>query len=160
MAQPKDGEKAPSFAAADETGKTWKLSELKGKPIVLYFYPKDDTPGCTTEACAFRDNLNALTRVGAQVLGVSRDDAKSHQKFKQKHNLNFPLLVDDGKLSEAYGTWVEKNMYGRTYMGMQRSTFLIDGEGRVARVWPKVKPDGHAEEVLAAIKELKLAARA
>lgn len=149
---PKKGGRAPAFAAKDETGKTWRLSELKGTTVVLYFYPRDDTPGCTKEACSFRDNLGVLQKLGVVVLGVSRDDAGSHQKFKAKFGLNFPLLVDDGKISGAYGTWVEKNMYGRTYMGMQRSTFIITPDGTIAKVWEKVKPEGHALEVYEALK--------
>lgn len=160
MALPEVGQKAPTFAAKDETGKTWKLSELQGQPVVLYFYPQDDTPGCVKEACGFRDANAALKNLGVAVLGVSRDDAVSHQKFKAKYNLNFPLLVDPGPISEAYGTWVEKNLYGRKYMGMQRSTFLIDPSGRVAQVWPKVKAEGHADEVLEAIKEWVATAKA
>lgn len=154
MTLPQEGTKAPAFSAADETGKKWTLAELKGKIVVLYFYPKDDTPGCTKEACGFRDTVANLEKKGAVVLGVSRDDAKSHEKFKAKYQLNFPLLIDTGPLSAAYGTWVEKNMYGRKYMGMQRSTFLIDPTGNLAKVWPKVSPEGHAQEVQAAIKEL------
>jgi thioredoxin-dependent peroxiredoxin len=155
MTLPEVGAKAPELNALDETGKKWKLADVKGKPVVLYFYPKDDTPGCTTEACGFRDSSAALKKAGAIVLGVSRDDAKSHQKFKAKFSLDFPLLVDEGPITEAYGTWVEKNMYGRKYMGIQRATFLIGPDGRIANVWPKVKPEGHAQEVLEAIKTLK-----
>lgn len=155
-----EGAKAPPFSAKDERGKTWKLADLKGRPVVLYFYPTDDTPGCTKEACGFRDASKELSHLGLVVLGVSRQDEASHSKFKSKYNLNFPLLVDtDGKVSEAYGTWTEKSMYGRTYMGMQRATFLIDGAGRLAKVWPKVTPAGHAEEVLEAARALKESAR-
>lgn len=152
MALPSEGEKAPTFLAQDETGKTWKLADLTGKHVVLWFYPKDDTPGCTKEACGFRDAIGTITKAGAVVLGVSRDNAKSHQKFKEKFNLNFPLLVDDGSISDAYGTWVEKNMYGRKYMGMQRATFLIGPDGKLAKVWPKVSPEEHADQVLEALK--------
>lgn len=157
MSMPAEGAKAPSFNAQDETGKTHKLSDYKGKTVVLYFYPKDDTAGCTKEACGFRDHHSNITKKGAVVLGVSRDDAKSHLKFKAKYNLNFPLLVDDGSISDAYGTSVEKSMYGRTYMGMQRATFLIGPDGKIAKVWPKVKPDEHAQEVEEAL--LAVAAR-
>ena len=160
MPFPKEGEKAPAFNAKDETGKTHKLSDYKGRPAVLYFYPTDDTPGCTKEACSFRDHMGPLAKLGATVLGVSRQDAVSHQKFKAKYNLNFPLLIDDGSLSEAYGTWVEKNMYGRKYMGMQRSTFLIGPDGTLAKVWEKVKPEGHGEEVQEALKALSAATKA
>lgn len=155
MAMPTEGQKAPPFAAKDETGKAWKLAELKGRPVVLYFYPTDDTPGCTKEACGFRDANKDLQKIGAVVLGVSRQDAASHQKFKAKYHLNFPLLVDtDGKVSDAYGTWTQKSMYGRTYMGMQRATFLIGADARIAKVWPKVKPDAHAAEVMEALRTL------
>jgi len=161
MTLPSEGQKAPSFTAKDETGKTWKLADLKGKPVVLFFYPADDTPGCTKEACGFRDASADLKRFGAVVLGVSREDEKSHAKFIQKYKLNFPLLVDvDGKVSDAYGTWVEKNMYGRKYMGMQRATFLIAPDGTIAKVWPKVKPDEHAADVLGALKEWKATLKA
>ncbi len=147
MAMPEEGAKAPAFNAKDETGKTHKLSDYKGKTVVLYFYAKDDTTGCTKEACSFRDNHSSLVKKGAVVLGVSRDDAKSHQKFKAKYDLNFPLLVDDGSISDAYGTWVEKSMYGRTYMGMARATFLIGPDGKIAKAWPKVKPEDVVEQV-------------
>ncbi|MBI2077064.1 MAG: peroxiredoxin [Euryarchaeota archaeon] len=149
---PQEGKKAPSFTAKDETGKTHRLSDYKGKAVVLYFYPTDDTPGCTKEACSFRDQMGPLEKSGATVLGVSRQNAVSHQKFKEKYGLNFPLLVDEGPLSESYGTWVEKNMYGRKYMGMQRSTFLIAPDQTIAKVWEKVKPEGHAAEVVSALK--------
>lgn len=153
MTMPQEGSKAPAFSAPDETGKLWKLSDLKGRPVVLYFYPNDDTPGCTKEACGFRDASKELAKTGAVLLGVSRNDAKSHQKFKEKYSLDFPLLVDDGKISDAYGTWVEKNMYGRTYMGMQRATFLIAPDGTIAKAYPKVKPEEHAAEVVEALQE-------
>lgn len=152
MAMPQEGDKAPAFTAQDDAGKTHKLSDYKGKNVVLYFYPKDDTSGCTKEACGFRDNMGVIQKQGAVVLGVSRDDAKSHQKFKEKFELNFPLLVDEGAITDAYGTWVEKNMYGRKYMGIQRATFLIGPDGKIRKAWPKVHPEGHAAEVLAALK--------
>lgn len=161
MALPEEGSKAPAFTAKDENGKTWKLTELKGKPVVLFFYPKDDTPGCIKEACGLRDEMAALKRFGAVVLGVSRDDASSHQKFIAKYNLNMPLLVDtDGKISDAYGTWVEKNLYGRTYMGLQRATFLIAPDGKIAKVWPKVKPEEHTAQVLEALAHLSTSLKA
>ena len=153
--EPLPGTPAPPFAAKDESGRTWKLSDLQGKPVVLYFYPKDDTPGCTKEACGFRDRMGDVRRHGAVVLGVSRDDAASHKRFKAKFQLDFPLLVDDGSISDAYGTWGEKSMYGRKFMGMKRATFLIGPDGKIVRSWPKVKVDGHVDEVLAALKELK-----
>jgi peroxiredoxin Q/BCP len=146
------GEKAPDFTLPADDGRRVSLKELRGKKVVLYFYPKDDTPGCTAEACSFRDNLGRVTAKGAVVLGVSRDSAASHGKFRDKYHLNFPLLSDDGgKVTEAYGVWKKKNLYGREFMGIERTTFLIDEEGKVARVWPRVKVDGHTDEVLAAL---------
>ena len=150
-----EGAKAPAFTATADDGKKVKLSEFKGKPVVLYFYPKDDTPGCTKEACAFRDRKDELTKLGAVVLGVSPDDVASHVKFREKYSLNFPLLADpDHSLAETYGAWREKNMYGKKSMGVQRSTYLIDGAGVVARVWKRVQVEGHDEQVLAALREL------
>jgi thioredoxin-dependent peroxiredoxin len=147
--------KAPDFTLFADDDSKLKLSSLRGKPVVLYFYPRDMTPGCTREACAFRDRKGQLGRLGATVLGVSTDDVASHQKFRDKHKLNFPLLADpDHKVAEKYGAWREKNLYGKKSMGIQRSTYLIDAEGKVAKVWKKVNVDGHDEEVLAAIKEL------
>jgi thioredoxin-dependent peroxiredoxin len=149
------GAKAPAFTLVSDSGKKVKLSEFKGKPIVLYFYPKDDTPGCTKEACAFRDASSALTKLGAVVLGVSPDDEASHAKFRDKFTLNFPLLSDpDHEMAEAYGAWREKNMYGKKSMGIQRSTYIIDTKGKIAKVWKKVSVDGHDGEVLAALQEL------
>ncbi len=149
------GKKAPDFTLPSDDGGKIKLSALKGQPVVLYFYPRDDTPGCTREACAFRDQKAALTKLGAKVLGVSADTLESHGKFRAKFDLNFPLLADvDHKVAEKYGAWREKNMYGKISMGIQRSTYLIDAEGKVARVWKKVNVDGHDEDVIAAIKEL------
>lgn len=150
------GSKAPDFTLLDDTGKKVKLSQFRGQPIVLYFYPKDNTPGCTRQACAFRDRKSDLGRHDAVVLGVSPDDDASHAKFRGKFELNFPLLCDpDHKVAEKYGAWREKNMYGKISMGIQRSTFLIDGDGKVARVWKKVRVDGHDEQVLEALRELK-----
>jgi peroxiredoxin Q/BCP len=150
-----DGDKAPDFTLPADGGDTLRLSALKGKPVVLYFYPKDDTSGCTAEACAFRDQLPDFSKAKATVLGVSRDSVASHDKFKKKYGLTFPLLADeDGKVTEAYGTWVEKSMYGRKYMGIDRATFLIDGKGIIRGVWRKVKVPGHAEEVLEAAQAL------
>ncbi|MCA9012382.1 MAG: thioredoxin-dependent thiol peroxidase [Planctomycetaceae bacterium] len=147
--------KAPAFSLKATDGTTVKLSELKGKIVVLYFYPKDDTPGCTKEACAFRDRISEIRDLGAIVLGVSPDDAASHKKFTDKFKLNFPLLVDEGhKLAEKYGAWREKNMYGKVSMGIQRSTFLIDAGGAVAKVWKKVSVDGHDQQVIDAIQTL------
>lgn len=150
-----EGEKAPDFTLAADDGKKIKLSQLKGQPVVVYFYPRDDTPGCTREACAFRDRRRELEKLGAVVLGISPDDAKSHAKFRDKFELNFPLLCDvDHKVAEKYGAWREKNMYGKVSMGIQRSTFLIDRTGKVAKVWRKVNVDGHDEQVLEALKAL------
>ncbi|MBI1320073.1 MAG: thioredoxin-dependent thiol peroxidase [Candidatus Hydrogenedens sp.] len=152
---PAEGRKAPAFSALDGEGAKVSLSVLKGKPVVLYFYPKDDTPGCTVEAKGFRDQAKAFAKLGVTVLGVSPDDAAAHCKFTKKHGLNFPLLCDvDHTIAEKYGVWVEKSMYGKKYMGVQRATFLIGADGKVAKAWPKVKPEGHAEEVLAAAAEL------
>jgi peroxiredoxin Q/BCP len=149
------GDKAPDFSMPTDGGGTVSLSDLKGKKVVLYFYPKDDTPGCTKEACAFRDALPDFSGVDAVVIGVSRDPVKSHDKFKAKYELNFPIASDeDGKASDAYGTWVEKSMYGKKYMGMERATFVIDGQGIVRNVWRKVKVDGHAAEVLKAVQAI------
>jgi len=147
--------KAPVFSLKSTDGSTVKLADLKGKPVVLYFYPKDDTPGCTKQACAFRDRQSELTELGAVVLGVSADDVASHKKFSDKFTLNFPLLADiDHKIAEKYGAWREKNMYGKVSMGIQRSTFLIDAQGAVVKVWKKVSVDGHDEQVIEALKAL------
>lgn len=147
------GDKAPDFTMPADGGRTVSLKNLKGKKVILYFYPKDDTPGCTKEACGFRDSLPDFSKVNAEVIGVSRDTVARHDKFKAKHELPFTLASDeDGKVCEAYGTWVEKNMYGRRTMGIERSTFLIDERGVVRQVWRKVKVDGHVDEVLNAVK--------
>jgi len=149
------GNKAPAFTLTADDGTKVRLSELKGSPVVLYFYPKDDTPGCTREACAFRDQQAALKKLGAKVFGISPDDVASHEKFRDKYDLNFPLLADPGhKVAEKYGAWREKNMYGKKKMGIQRSTYLIDATGKVAKLWKSVKVDGHDEHVLKAIAEL------
>jgi peroxiredoxin Q/BCP len=149
------GRKAPAFTLPADDGSTVSLKDLRGRPVVLYFYPKDDTSGCTTEACEFRDSWKAVEQAGAVVLGVSPDGVSSHQKFRAKYQLPFPLLADpDHTVAEAYGAWGEKSMYGRKYFGILRTTFLIDGEGKVARIFEKVKPKGHAAEVLAALEQL------
>jgi peroxiredoxin Q/BCP len=149
------GDKAPDFTLPADGGGKVSLKDLKGKTVILYFYPKDDTSGCTAEACAFRDQLPDFSKSKATVLGVSRDSVASHDKFKKKYGLTFPLLSDEeGKVTEAYGTWVEKSMYGRKYMGIDRSTFLIDPKGVIRGIWRKVKVPGHAEEVLKAAKAL------
>jgi peroxiredoxin Q/BCP len=149
------GQPAPAFTLPADDGTKLRLSDLKGQPVVLYFYPRDDTPGCTREACAFRDQQEELTKLGAVVLGVSADSITSHGKFRDKYRLNFPLLADvDHRVAEKYGAWREKNMYGKKSMGIQRSTFLIGPDGKVAKVWKQVKVDGHDEQVLAALREL------
>jgi peroxiredoxin Q/BCP len=150
-----EGKKAPDFTAATDGGGKLKLSDLRGKPVVLYFYPKDDTSGCTAEACGFRDQAAAFKKLKAQVIGISKDSVASHDKFKKKYDLNFPLVSDaDGKICEKYGTWIEKSMYGRKYMGIERATFLIDKAGVVAKAWHKVKVPGHVAEVADALKSL------
>jgi peroxiredoxin Q/BCP len=149
------GANAPAFNLKSDSGKSVKLSDFKGKPVVLYFYPKDDTPGCTREACAFRDLKSEMEAAGAVVLGVSPDSVESHGKFRDKFKLNFPLLADEGHaLADQYGAWREKNMYGKKSMGVQRSTYLIGSDGKIARVWKKVNVDGHDAAVLDAIKKL------
>lgn len=150
-----EGNQVPDIALSDQHGNTVKLSDYRGKKVVLYFYPKDDTPGCTVEACGFRDSLKAYAELDAVVIGVSADSVKSHIKFDSKFGLGFPLLADENhELAEAFGAWQEKNNYGKKYWGVARMTFLIDEEGIVRKVWAKVKPDGHAEEVIQAIKGL------
>jgi peroxiredoxin Q/BCP len=149
------GERAPAFTLTADDGAKVRLADFKGRPVVLYFYPKDDTPGCTREACAFRDQHGPLKKLGAVVLGVSADDVASHEKFRDKFDLNFPLLADpDHAVAEKYGAWREKNMYGKKSMGIQRSTFLIDVDGKVAKVWKAVKVDGHDEQVMDALAAL------
>ena len=151
----KVGDKAPDFTMPTDGDGTVSLAKLKGKKVVLYFYPKDDTSGCTTEACGFRDTLPEFGRSKAAVIGVSRDSVASHDKFKKKYELPFALASDaDGKVTEAYGIWVEKSMYGRKYMGIERATFLIDGKGVIQGIWRKVKVPGHVEEVLKAVNGL------
>ena len=149
MAELTVGKKAPDFTVLDDQGKEVSLNDLRGKKVVLYFYPRDDTPGCTTEACSFRDGLSQIRKKGAVVLGVSADSVQSHQKFKEKFKLNFPLLSDaDKKLIQDYGVWKEKSMYGKKYMGIERTTVVINERGMVTHVFPKVKVDGHFDEVL------------
>jgi peroxiredoxin Q/BCP len=149
------GDAAPEFSKPRDGGGTLSLSDLKGKPTVIYFYPKDDTPGCTKEACGFRDAWSDLTDAGINVVGVSKDSVKRHDNFKTKYELPFPLVADeDGELCQAFGVWVEKNMYGKKSMGIERSTFLLDGDGVVRQVWRKVKVDGHVPKVLEAAKAL------
>jgi peroxiredoxin Q/BCP len=155
MAMIQEGRKAPAFKLASSEGGEVSLGDLRGKTVVLYFYPKDDTPGCTREACAFRDSRAALKKQGAIVLGVSGDSLASHGKFKTKYKLNFPLLSDPDKaVAKKYGAWGEKVLYGKKTIGMIRSTFVIDGEGVVRKVFPRVKVDGHADKVLEAVSRL------
>ena len=150
-----EGRKAPAFSLKDQQGNVQRLSDYAGRPVVLYFYPKDDTPGCTQQACSFTDSLPRFKPSKAAVLGVSILDEKSKARFAAKHQIGFPLLADpDHEVAEKYGTWQKKSRYGRSYMGIVRTTYLIDGGGRVAKRWDKVKVDGHAENVLAAIDAL------
>jgi len=148
----KEGDPAPDFRLPADDGRTYSLKDLRGQKVVLYFYPKDDTPGCTKEACSFRDNLARVTSKGAIVLGVSKDDLDSHAKFRKKYGLTFPLLSDtEGKVLDAYGVWKEKSLYGKTFMGVERTTYVIDEKGRIKKVFPRVKVEGHTDEVLAAL---------
>lgn len=156
-----EGSKAPDFTLPADDGSTVALKALRGRPVVVYFYPRDDTPGCTREACAFRDRKAELTKLGVRVLGISTDDVKSHGKFRDKFQLNFPLLADiDHRTAEAFGAWQEKNMYGKKSWGVVRSTFVIDAEGTVRKAWHKVNVDGHDAEVIEAVKQLAPAATA
>ncbi|MEP4378898.1 MAG: thioredoxin-dependent thiol peroxidase [Alphaproteobacteria bacterium] len=151
----KEGGKAPAFSMPTDGDGKVALKDLKGRPVILYFYPKDSTPGCTTEACDFRDLTPDFSKIDAEIVGVSKDSVKRHDNFKAKHDLPFLLASDeDGDVCERYGVWVEKNMYGRKFMGIERATFLIDGKGVVQKIWRKVKVKGHAEDVLAAVKAL------
>ena len=149
-----EGKPAPDFELKTDSGESVKLSDFRGKPVVLYFYPKDDTPGCTTQACGIRDSYGEFKKRGAVVLGVSPDDETSHVKFKEKYELPFTLLADpEHEVAEQYGTWVEKKNYGKEYWGVERSTFLIDSKGDVAKVMRRVKPDTHTDDVLAALPD-------
>lgn len=151
----KEGDRAPDFTLARDGGGTLSLAELKGRKVVLYAYPKDDTPGCTQEAIAFNGLRHEFAAADTEIIGLSPDPVKKHDKFKKKYGLEFPLIADEARtLLEAYGLWVEKSMYGRRYMGVERTTILIDKDGIIARIWPKVKVAGHAEEVLAAAQAL------
>ncbi len=152
-----EGRKAPNFELPDASGKAVKLSDLIGsKNLVLYFYPKDMTPGCTTEACNFRDNMGKIGSAGARIVGVSADSSASHEKFRGKYDLNFPLLSDaDNRVGKLYGVYKKKSLYGREFMGIERTTFVIGKDGVVRKVFPKVKVSGHVEEVLAALNELR-----
>lgn len=151
----KVGDKAPAFKLKNQDEETISLSGLKGKPVVLYFYPKDDTPGCTKEACNFRDEFPKFGKLKAEIIGISTDSVKSHKKFAEKYGLPFILLADEKKqVVQEYGVWKEKNMYGRKYMGIERTTFIINSDGRIANIFPKVKVDEHNKEVMEALKEL------
>jgi|ERR1043166_8501882 len=148
------GDKAPDFTALTDSGEKIRLKDFRGKKVILYFYPKDDTPGCTREACDLRDSNAQLTKKGTVVLGVSVDDVDSHAKFKTKYRLPFPLISDeDHKIVEAYGVWKEKSMYGKKYMGTERTTFLIDEHGKIEKIYEKVKVEGHADALLEAVSE-------
>jgi peroxiredoxin Q/BCP len=149
MAILQEGDKAPDFTANDQNGKTVSLSDFKGKSVILYFYPKDDTPGCTAEACDFRDNYQSMLSKGFEVIGVSTDDEKSHKKFETKYSLPFPLIADtDKSINEAYGVWVEKNMYGKKYMGTARKTFLINADGVIDKIIDKVDTKNASQQVV------------
>ena len=155
MATLSAGDRAPAFTLADDTGTKVSLSQFAGAPVVVYFYPADDTPGCTKEACQFNDNLRAFDRAGVAVVGISPDDGPSHAAFRAKYGLKFPLLSDSGhKVMERYGAWGEKTLYGKKMVGVIRSTFLVDGGGRIARAWHHVRADGHAAKVLEAARAL------
>lgn len=157
----KEGNTAPNFSLPTDEGQVVNLKDLRGKKVVLYFYPKDDTPGCTVEACNFRDGFPKFESKNAVIFGVSRDSVESHQKFRNKFHLNFPLLADtEGKVCEDYGVWVEKNNYGKKYMGIQRSTFIIDENGKIMKVFPKVSVEGHADEVLGIVSGQTLGMKA
>ncbi len=150
-----EGDKAPDFSLPATGGRTVSLASLKGKPFVLYFYPRADTPGCTKEACAFQDGLPEFSKLDVTVIGVSKDSMKALEKFAEKYSLQFPLASDpEAEVINAYGAWQEKSMYGKKYMGIERSTVLVNAKGKVAKLWPKVKVAGHAEEVLAAVQAL------
>ena len=149
------GDNAPEFTIATDGGGSFSLSEMKGYNVIIYFYPKDDTPGCTKEACGFRDMLPDFSDSSAKIIGISKDTVAKHDKFKSKYELPFLLGADlEGNVCEAYGTWVEKSMYGRQYMGIERATFLVDKQGALQGVWRKVKVKGHVEEVLSAVQDL------
>ena len=151
----KEGDKAPAIRADDDQGKPFELSGLKGKNVVLYFYPKADTPGCTKESCEFRDHSKKFAKADTVIVGVSPDKSAAQSKFKDKFDLPFTLLADvDHKVAEAYGTWVEKSMYGRKYMGIERTTYLIGKDGKIAKIFHKVKPEGHAEQVYEALQQI------
>lgn len=151
---PAEGEEAPTFTLPSDGGESVSLDDFRGRKVVLYFYPKDDTPGCTKEACQFQERAPRFDELDTVVLGVSPDSVESHRKFREKYDLEFPLLADvDHEVAEAYGVWKEKSMFGNTFWGVERTTFLIDEEGRIERVWRRVQADGHAEEVAEAVED-------
>lgn len=153
MTSLKEGQKAPAFTLPTDDGKTVSLKDYQGQKLILYFYPKDDTSGCTAQACAFTDGQPAFKKLKTAILGVSRDSIQKHQKFREKYALNFPLASDEeGKVLEKYGVWVEKSMYGRKYMGIERTTFLISEDGKIEKIWSKVKVPGHIDEILGSLK--------
>jgi thioredoxin-dependent peroxiredoxin len=155
MTELKIGQSAPDFTLPTDGGSEITLSKLKGQNVILYFYPKDDTPGCTTESCGFRDAMPAFEKLNAAIIGISKCSVKKHDKFKAKYELNFPLASDEnGQVCETYGTWMEKSMYGKKYMGIDRSTFLIDADGKIAAIWRKVSVTGHVEDVAKTLKGL------
>jgi peroxiredoxin Q/BCP len=152
MAKLKVSDKAPPFVLTTGSGEKLSLGDLKGKKVILYFYPKDNTSGCTREACSFRDNITTMRRKGATVVGVSPDSVASHKKFSEKHDLPFDLLSDEKKeMAQKYGVWKEKSMYGKKYMGIERTTFIIDEKGKISHIFPKVKVDGHTQEILSVL---------
>ncbi len=156
MARLEEGDRAPAFSLPDEDGKKLALKDLKGKPAIVYFYPADDTPGCTKEACQFNENLTTFSRAGVKVVGISPDGAAKHQRFAEKYGLKFPLLSDpEHKTMEAYGAWGEKTMYGKKTVGVIRSTFLLDAAGIIVRAWYNVRADGHAAKVLEEVKAVR-----
>ncbi len=159
MAELQIGDAAPDFTLPTDGNGEITLSQLKGQKVVLYFYPKDDTPGCTTESCSFNENLSLFNKMDTAIIGLSKCSVKKHDKFKNKYNLTFPLASDENNtVCETYGTWIEKSMYGKKYMGIDRSTFLIDENGKIAQIWRKVKVPGHVEEVMQAAEENSKAA--
>lgn len=155
----KEGSKAPAIDLPTDNGGHFNLSEMTGQKILIYFYPKDDTSGCTAQSCSFSENIKSFEKLGVAIVGISKCSVKKHDKFKAKYDLQFPLASDENSdVCERYGVWVEKSMYGRKYMGIERTTFLIDEEGKIEKIWPKVKVDGHSEEILNALKGNKKAA--
>ena len=154
-----EGSTAPEIDLPTDNGGHFKLSDMRGETVLVYFYPKDDTSGCTAQACGFNENLKGLERLGVAVVGVSKDSVKKHDKFKEKYDLKFSLASDENSdVCERYGVWAEKSMYGKKYMGIERTTFLIDAKGKIVKIWPKVKVPGHVDDVLAELKALKKAA--